>query len=95
MAAYLIAHLDVHDPALFEQYRVAVPAVIDSFGGHYIVRGGAVTGLEGAAPKQRIVIVAFPSRAAAQAFYDSPAYQPLLALRLAAASGTVVIADEM
>ena len=93
MPAYLIAHLDVHDAALFEQYRVAVPAVIEQFGGHYIVRGGGITGLEGPAPELRIVIVEFPSREAAQDFYDSPAYQPLLAMRTAAAGGTVVIAD--
>ena len=47
MAAYLIAHLTVTDPEAFQDYRAAVPAVIQRFGGRYLLRGGAVETLEG------------------------------------------------
>ena len=93
MAATMIAHIDVHDPALFEQYRAAVLPVLTLFGGHYLVRGGRVTVLEGPLPDRRLVVIQFPDRATAEAFYASPEYQPLLAIRLAAATSTLVIAD--
>lgn len=93
MAAYIIAHIDVHDPVLFEQYRVAVLPTLTQFGGRYLVRGGAVTVLEGPLPDRRLVVIEFPDRAAAAGFYASPCYQPLLAMRLAATTSTLVIAD--
>lgn len=93
MPAYLIAHLDVTDPSLFESYRSAVPAVIVKFGGRYLVRGGAVEVLEGEWPVPRLVILAFDSLDQARRFYQSPEYQEILPLRLAAARGDVVLVE--
>ena len=47
MAAYLIANIEVKDPAKFEEYRQKVVPVIQKFGGRYLVRGGDVRRLEG------------------------------------------------
>lgn len=93
MPGYLIAHLEVTDPQGFEAYRAAVPAVIERFGGRYLVRGGQVEALEGEWSVPRLVIVAFDSVAAARRFYESPEYQAILPLRLKAARGTLVIAE--
>ena len=40
MAAYIIAQVEVTDPATFAQYRAQVPAVIVAYGGRYLVCGG-------------------------------------------------------
>ncbi len=93
MAAYLLANLTVRDAQKFEAYRQAVPAVIARFGGRYLVRGGVVEAKEGDPGLNRVVILEFPDMAAARAFYDSPDYAPLLALRLAAADGTLVLVE--
>ena len=93
MSAYVIAHIDVSDTETFEAYREKVPAVIEKFGGRYLVRGGAVHELEGQWTIPRLVIIAFDSLDAAQRFYHSPDYQEILPLRLQAAEGTVVIAE--
>ncbi len=95
MSAYLIAHLEVTDPSLFESYRSAVPAVIARFGGRYLVRGGAVEVLEGDWQVPRLVILAFDSLDQARRFYQSPDYQEILPLRLAAAKGDVVLVQGM
>ena len=52
------------------------------FGGRYLVRGGDVRHLEGNFPLNRLVVLEFPTVEAAQHFYDSPEYQPILQLRL-------------
>lgn len=93
MPAYLIANIEVTDQEGFERYRSLVPAVIAAHGGRYLVRGGAQTALEGALPLKRLVILEFPSVAAAQAFYDSPDYAPLLKLRLDSTRSDVVIVE--
>ncbi|HTK92871.1 MAG TPA: DUF1330 domain-containing protein [Verrucomicrobiae bacterium] len=49
--------------------------LIVSHGGKFVVRGGGLSVLEGEWPFARTVIVEFPSRAAAEAWYRSPAYQ--------------------
>ena len=41
MAAYIYGNIEITDPALYEQYRAEVPAVIAAHGGRYLVRGGA------------------------------------------------------
>lgn len=95
MAAYLLANLTIRDAKAFESYRQAVPALIARFGGRYLVRGGAVEVKEGEPGLHRLIILEFPDMPAARAFYDSPDYAPLLALRLAAADGTVALVEGM
>jgi uncharacterized protein (DUF1330 family) len=95
MPAYLIANITVQDAAGFEAYRAAVPAVIARFGGRYLVRGGAIEAKEGDHGLNRLVILEFPDMAAARAFYDSAEYAPLLAMRLATTTGSVVLAEGM
>lgn len=87
MAAYLIAEIEVTDPERFESYRGQVPAVIQKYGGRYLVRGGDVEALEGSPPDRRIVVLEFDSKDAALRFYRSPEYAPLLKLRLSASRG--------
>ena len=93
MAAYLIAHLTVTDSDAFQDYRAAVPAVIQRFGGRYLVRGGAVETLEGQWQVPRLVMIEFPGMDEAKRFYHSADYQKILPLRLAAAQGEVVLAE--
>ena len=93
MAGYLIAQIKVTDPAAYEAYRGAVPAVIESFGGRYLVRGGELDMKEGSSEFQRMVVLEFPSADKAREFYHSPVYQEILPLRLAASAGTVSIVE--
>ena len=93
MAAYLIADVNVTDPAVYERYRQGVPATIAAYGGRYLARGGRTEVLEGDWQPHRVVILEFPSMARLQEWYRSPDYAPLTALRQASASSTVVITE--
>src|SRR5262245_46460511 len=42
MAAYIIADIEITDPAGYEEYRRRVPATVAQYGGRYVVRGGPV-----------------------------------------------------
>ncbi len=67
----------VHNPdALAEYAKLAAPA-ISGGGGKFIARGLPTEVYEGGL-KQRIVVIEFPSVAAAIAAHDSPAYQGAL-----------------
>jgi uncharacterized protein (DUF1330 family) len=90
MAAYIHANIEVTDPVAFEEYRRQVPAVIAAYGGRYLVRGGATEVLEGDLHPQRQVILEFPDMASLKAFYHSPEYRPLIAIRQRASTGQLV-----
>jgi uncharacterized protein (DUF1330 family) len=81
MTAYVIADIEVLDPAGYEAYRQQVPATIAAYGGRYLARGGATEVLEGSWSPRRCVILEFPSMAQLKAWWDSPEYQPLRAIR--------------
>jgi len=93
MKAFLIAAETVKDESMFAQYRKEVLPTIEAFGGKFIARGGTLTTLEGEWPHPRLVIIEFPSRAAAEAWYKSPAYQKIISLRLKSTDGSLIIVD--
>ena len=93
MPAYLVAQIDVHDPAGFEEYRAHVAPVVEAYGGRYVVRTDGLVPLEGAEPRGRLVILEFPSMDAAQRFYGSADYAPLLRQRQASATSDIMLAE--
>ncbi len=93
MSAYVVVQESVTDQETFDAYRKDVPATVTAFGGRFVVRGGALTVVEGAWPLPRLIILEFPSREAAEGWYRSPAYQKLLPLRLRSCTGNLVIVD--
>ncbi len=93
MAGYLIANITVRDPKGFAEYGKQVAPIVARYKGRYLVRGGELRTLEGDSNLKRLVVLEFPSLAEAQRFYDSPEYAPVLKLRLASATGDVVLVD--
>ncbi len=86
MAAYMIVEVETTDEALMAEYRA-------KFGGKFIVRGGKTRTLEGGWTPSRIVVLEFPDYAAAERFYDSPEYKPVLDMRLKAGKSKAIIVD--
>jgi uncharacterized protein (DUF1330 family) len=93
MAAYVIADVEVIDPVAYEAYRQGVPATIASYGGRYLARGGQTRVLEGAWSPKRCVILEFPSLAQAEAWWASPEYQPLRAIREACTRSNLILTE--
>ncbi|MBS0563946.1 MAG: DUF1330 domain-containing protein [Proteobacteria bacterium] len=83
----------IHDPAGFDEYLNLVMPTLATFGGKFLVRGGRFTVVEGNWPHERVAIVEFPSRAEAEAWYASPAYQAILPLRLKSMTSSAVMVD--
>lgn len=81
MAAYLIANITVKDPARFAEYRERVSPMIAAHGGRYLIRGGAVTVVEGEPALDRVVVLEYPDMETLKRFYHGADYAPLLALR--------------
>jgi uncharacterized protein (DUF1330 family) len=91
MPAYVIADIEITDPAGYEEYRRRVPAIVAQYGGRYLVRGGASETLEGDWHPRRLVVLEFPSMAQARAWYDSEEYREPRAIRQRSSQGHAIL----
>jgi uncharacterized protein (DUF1330 family) len=90
---YVVAEVEVNDTATFAKYAAAVPGTLAPFNAQYLVRGGKIEAVEGDAPKQRFIVIAFDSVEKARAWEDSPAYEAIKPIRHASAHSRVFIAE--
>jgi uncharacterized protein (DUF1330 family) len=94
-SAYIVAQIDVTDPARYEQYKQLSSHAMQAHGAEVCVRGGAVHVLEGDWTPGRVVILKFPSVEKARAFHDSPEYRAARAAREGAAIMRMVVIEGM
>lgn len=90
---YVIAEVDVHDAATFAKYGAKVPDTLKPFNAHYLVRGGKIEAVEGTAPKDRFVVIAFDSVEKARGWENSAAYEAIKPIRHSSATSRVFIVE--
>jgi uncharacterized protein (DUF1330 family) len=93
MTTYAIAHMQTVDmgPAIVE-YLERIDATLAPFEGRFVVHGAAPEVLEGEF-LGHLIVIAFPTREQAEGWYDSPAYQEILPLRLEHSTGAAFLVD--
>ena len=89
--AYVIGNISIRDAEEWADYRSRVPGTLLPWGGELMLRGEQAKVLSGSYRHSDVVVIRFPDRAAAQAWFDSDAYQALIPLRMAAADVDLVI----
>ncbi len=89
---YWIARITVTDPERYGAYARALPAVVESFGGRFLVAGGRHEAAE-CEVKPRNVVIAFRDFETAHACWHSDAYAEVARLRAGAAEVDVVIVE--
>ena len=91
MPVYLIIDIAVIDPELYEEYVERVPAVVEQYGGRYLVRGGEAVTLSGGWEPQRIVVLQFESSYQTQEYLSSPENLALAPLRQKSITSRAII----
>jgi len=91
--AYVVAEVEVTDPAGIQKYGAQVPATLAPFNHHYVIRSGRFQPLEGEAPKGGLVVIAFDSADKAREWWDSPAYNAIKPIRQSAAKSRIFIVE--
>ena len=93
MPAYAVAHMRqvTMGPAIVE-YLQRIDATLAPFGGRFIVHGGEVEILEGSWPGF-LIVIEFPDRDRASAWYNSAAYQEIVTLRTDNSESDVVMVN--
>ena len=93
MTSYAVARLrDVAIGDGIVEYLERIDATLTPYRGRFVVHGGEPQLLEGT-PGGDLVVLAFPSRPDALAWYHSPAYQAIVPLRTGSSSADIVLVD--
>ena len=93
MAAYMVCTMKIHDPETYKKYSDHTPRTLEKYGGRFLTRGDLVTTAEGERFDERMVILEFPDRASAEAWYNDAEYQRLAQFRRAASKGRMILQE--
>ena len=84
MAHYSVVSVTPTSDAWIPSYLAGVGPLIETHGGRYLARTASHERLEGSGASPALqVIIEWPSKRAADAFYNDPAYRPYRDARLA------------
>ena len=92
MAAYMVAEIEVEDAEAYEAYKANVGATLVKFGGKFLSRGGKSTIFEGEW-RSRMVLIEFPSKDEALAWYNDAEYQNASQFRRLASKGRMLLQE--
>lgn len=93
MPAYAVGYLrDVRFGDEIIRYLRTIDATLEPFGGRFLIHGGTLSPKEGGWDGD-LILIAFPDRASALAWYASSEYQEILPLRTQNSDGIVTIVD--
>lgn len=93
MKAFIIGDVRITDPVRYEDYKKLTVASLAPFDGKFIVRGGATETLEGDWQTGRMVVLEFPSKDQAKAWWSSPTYAPAKAIRQASSITKMILVE--
>ena len=95
MVAYAVAHMRQVSmgPAIVE-YLHRIDATLAPFGGRFLVHGGAFDLLEGEW-LGHLIVIEFSDRERARAWYASPAYREIIALRTENSQSDVILIERV
>lgn len=84
MKYYAVVEVAVTDDSWVADYLPIVTALVHKHGGQYLARTMTMEKVEGSRELPTVfVVIEWPSKEAAMAFYEDPEYQPHLQARLA------------
>jgi uncharacterized protein (DUF1330 family) len=90
---YLIGVIDVHDPARYRAYGELALPTLQRHGSELMVQDWRPTVLEGEVFGPHTVVIGFPSKEAALAWYADPEYQAAKRVRDEAATSNLMVVE--
>jgi uncharacterized protein (DUF1330 family) len=92
MTAYIVVNATITDQALLDEYVAAAGGTLGTHKVTPLVVTNEATILEGDAG-ERVIVLEFPTREAAMAWYQSPEYQAIIGMRLKSTKGFLALVD--
>ncbi len=93
MTVYVINNMTIHDMNEYKTYVREFMPVFEKYGGQVLAAENTPNPVEGVWPYDRTVLLAFPTREAADLWSSSPEYQEIAKHRKAGTKSNVVVLD--
>lgn len=93
MTVYMMARVRIHDRATYRLYEEKILSTLRGTGGRLLAFSDTPELVEGKDDGSRVVLASFPSREQALAWYHSPAYQAIAAIRRRAAEADIIMTE--
>ena len=92
MKYYAVAEIEITDRSWVSAYVKNVTGMVERHGGRYLARTSTIEKLEGERKLPQVfLIIEWPSKEAAEAFYHSDEYRPYLERRKAGSNGEFLL----
>jgi uncharacterized protein (DUF1330 family) len=92
MKWYAVAEINISEQSWIAAYVEHATKLVEEHGGRHLARTPNIEKIEGDRPPAQIyLIIEWPSKRAAEAFYDSDAYRPYLESRRSGSTGEFVL----
>ena len=75
MTAYVIIHVTIKDPEKVKEYAAIAGPTVAAAGGDFVSAGEVADALAGQHGYDKAIVIKFPDKATAQAWYKSDEYQ--------------------
>jgi len=83
--------MSIRDPETYRKYTALTPATLARYDGKFLTRGDAVQTVEGPEFSERLVLIEFPDRYKALAWYNDADYQSAAKFRRLASTGRMIL----
>lgn len=94
MSSFYLLQISDKDPVKLKEYTDAAPATVEPHGGELVFRSRVSDTESGEPGHSSAVVIKFPDKASAKAWYDSEDYQALMEKRNAGADVAATRYDE-
>jgi len=93
MTVYIVGHIDITDPETYAGYEEGFREIFQQYDGEFLAVDDDPLMLEGDKRHTRTVLVRFPDRAGALAWFQSAAYQELATIRWRASTADISLIE--
>ena len=94
MSAYVIVHATFKDPEKVKDYAAIAGPTVAAAGGEFVSAGEVADVHAGQHGYDRAIVIKFPDKATAQAWYNSDEYQAAVPIREQAMDAVFILAED-
>ena len=94
MSAYVIVHASIKDPEKLQEYACIAGPTVKAAGGEFVSAGQITEMLTGQHGYEQAIVIKFPDKETAQAWYKSDAYRTAMPIQEQAMDTVFILAED-
>lgn len=93
MTVYVVVDNDVHNPEMYKKYLELITPTVEQYNGRYIIRAGEIMFADTDWHPDRLVVIAFPTKADAIQWVSAEDVRPIHDMRRANATSRLIVIE--